>query len=107
MDMYYAAMYDYKYKNSFLQMALQQVIRFHTGGYSYMENYLTETAQFDSRKLDFNNFLEVGTGIRFHPNIMYFPVFFVEPTYKFYFYGDRKSSFQIKAGFSFNFRSKI
>ncbi len=107
MDMYYAAMYDYKYKNAFLQVAFQQVLRFHTGGYSYLENYLVETAQFDSRKLDYNNFFEVGTGLRYHPNIIHFPVIFVEPTYKAYFYGDRKNSFQIKAGFSFYFRTQL
>lgn len=107
MDMYYAAMYDYKYDNAFLQIALQQVLRFHTGGYSYIENYLVESAQFDSRRLDYNNYLEAGIGIRFHPNVMYFPVIFVEPTYKLYFYGDRKNSFQIKAGILFNYRTKI
>lgn len=107
MDMYYAAMYDYKYKNSFLQLALQQVLRFHTGGYSYIENYLVETAQFDSRKLDYNNYFEVGTGLRFHPNIVNFPTIFVEPSYKAYFYGDKKNSFQVKAGFFFIFRTKL
>lgn len=107
MDMYYAAMYDYKYKNSFLQVALQQVLRFHTGGYSYIENYLVETAQFDSRKLDYNNYFEVGTGVRFHPNISIFPTIFVEPTYKAYFYGEKKNSFQVKAGFFFIFRTKL
>ena len=107
MDMYYAAIYDYKYRNAFLQVVLQQVLRFHTGGYSYIENYLVESAQFDGRKLDYNNYFEVGTGIRFKPNVMFFPIIFVEPTYKSYFYGDRKNSFQIKAGFLFNFRTKI
>lgn len=106
-DIYYAAMYDYKYKNAFLQATLQQVLRFHTGGYSYIENYLVENAQFDGRKLDYNNYFEVGIGLRFKPNVMVFPMFFVEPTYKAYFYGDRKNSFQIKAGFWFNFRTKL
>lgn len=107
MDIYYALMYDYKYKNAFLQATMYQVIRFHTGGYSYIENYLVETAQFDSRRLDYNNYFEVGTGIRFKPNLPVFPVFFLEPTYKVYFYGDRKNSFQIKAGFWFILRTKI
>jgi Tfp pilus assembly protein PilF len=106
-DIYYAAMYDYKYKNAFLQASLQEVLRFHTGGYSYVENYLVQYAQFDGRKLDYNNYFEVGAGIRFKPNVMVFPVIFLEPTYKTYFFGDRKGSFQIKAGFYFNFRSKI
>lgn len=107
LDIYYAAMYDYKYKNAFLQGAMQQVLRFHTGGYGYIENYLTESAQFDGRKLDYNNYFEVGTGLRFKPNVMVFPILFLEPTYKLYFFGDRKGSFQIKAGFLFNFRTKL
>jgi hypothetical protein len=105
-DMYYAAMYDYKYKNAFLQIVFQEVLRFQTGGYSYIESYLSQTAQFDSRRLDYNNYTEVGLGLRYHPDIVFSGVF-VEPTYKFYFYGDRKGSFQIKAGFSFNFRTQI
>ncbi len=105
LDIYYAAMYDYKYKNAFLQGMLQQVLRFHTGGYSYVENYLFESGQFDGRRLDYNNYFEIGTGIRFKPNIMVFPVFFLEPTYKVYFFGDKKNSFQIKAGFVFNYRT--
>lgn len=105
LDIYYAAMYDYKYKNAFLQGIMHQVLRFHTGGYSYVENYLFQSAQFDGRRLDYNNYFEIGTGIRFKPNVMVFPVFFVEPSYKLYFFGDRKGSFQIKAGFYFNYRT--
>lgn len=107
LDIYYAAMYDYKYRNAFLQGMLQQVIRFHTKGYSYVENYLFESGQFDGRKVDYNNYFEVGTGIRFKPNVMDFPVIFLEPTYKIYFFGDRKNSFQIKAGFVFNIWKEI
>lgn len=107
LDIYYAAMYDYKYKNAYLQGAMQQVLRFHTGGYGYVENYLFQAAQFDGRKLDYNNYFEVGTGLRFKPNVPVFPVLFVEPSYKLYFFGDRKGSFQIKAGLTFNFRTKL
>ncbi|MCC6865098.1 MAG: hypothetical protein IT280_02955 [Ignavibacteria bacterium] len=104
-DIYYAAMYDYKYKNAFLQGMLQQVLRFHTGGYSYVENYIFESGQFDGRKLGYNNYFEIGTGIRFKPNLMVFPVIFIEPTYKVYFFGDSKNSFQLKAGFVFNYKA--
>lgn len=107
LDIYYAAMYDYKYKNAFLQGMLQQVVRFHTGGYSYVENYLFESGQFDGRRVDYNNYFELGTGIRFKPNVITFPVLFLEPTYKVYFFGDKKNSFQIKAGFVFNYRSAL
>jgi hypothetical protein len=106
-DLYYAAMYDYKFKNTFLQAAFQEVLRFHTGGYSYMESYLVQYGQFDSRKLDYNNYAEVGTGLRYHPNLVYFPSLFVEPTYKIYFYGQMKNSFQIKAGFQFIFKTPL
>jgi hypothetical protein len=107
MDFYSAAMYDYKYDNAFLQATMQQVLRFSTGGYSYIETYLVETGQFDSRRLDYNNYTELGGGLRFKPNVMFFPVIFVEPTYKAYFYGNRENSFQVKAGFMFNFRTKL
>lgn len=111
LDIYYAAMYDYKFRNAFLQGSFQEVLRFHTGGYSYFDNYLVQYAQFDSRKLDYNNYFEVGAGIRYHPNIMYFPTIFVEPTYKIYFFGNKpgtiQNSFQVKAGLQFIFRTKL
>lgn len=99
LDLYYAGMYDYKYKTGFIQAAFQEVLRFHTGGYSYMDSYLVQTAQFDSRKLDYNNYVEIGTGLRYHPNLIFFPTIFVEPTYKAYFYGTIKNSFQVKVDF--------
>lgn len=107
LDLYYAAMYDYKYKNSFIQTAFQEVMRFHTGGYSYFDSYLVQYLQFDSRKVDYNNYAELGTGLRYHPNLMYFPSIFIEPTYKAYFYGTVKNSFQVKAGFQFIFRTAL
>lgn len=107
LDIYYAAMYDYKYKNAFLQGILTQALRFSLKGYSYFENYLFESGQFDGRKVDYNNYFEIGTGIRFKPNMMAGPVIFVEPTYKVYFFGEKKNSFQIKAGFLLNFFLEI
>lgn len=107
LDLYSAAMYDYKFKNSFLQGAFREVLRFNTGGYSYLESYLVQYAQFDSRRLDYNNYAEAGTGVKFHPNLAYFPSLFIEPTYKSYFYGDIKNSFQVKAGFEFIFRTPL
>lgn len=103
LDIYYAAMYDYKYKNAFLQGILTQALRLSMKGYSYFENYLFQSGQFDGRKLDYNNYFEIGTGVRFKPNMLVGPVIFVEPTYKIYFFGNRKNSFQIKAGFLLNF----
>jgi hypothetical protein len=107
LDIYYAAMYDYKYKNAFLQGILTQALRFSLKGYSYFENYLFESGQFDGRKVDYNNYFEIGTGVRFKPNMLAGPVIFVEPTYKVYFFGDKKNSFQIKAGFLLNFFLEI
>jgi len=103
LDIYYAAMYDYKYKNAFLQGILTQALRFSMKGYSYFENYLFQSGQFDGRKVDYNNYFEIGTGIRFKPNMLVGPVIFVEPTYKVYFFGEKKNSFQVKAGFILNF----
>jgi hypothetical protein len=113
LDMYYAIMYEYKYKNPFMQISFNEVLRFHTGGYSYIESYLVQNLQLDGRRLDYNNYLEVGTGIRFKPNVQLFPVFFIEPTYKLYFYKDpvtnirKDATFQIKAGFQFIFRTAL
>jgi tetratricopeptide (TPR) repeat protein len=107
LDMYYAAMYDTKYQNSFLQISFWEAIRFHTGGYSYIESYLVQTGQFDSRRLDYNNYVELGTGLRFKFNLPIFPIIFIEPTYKVYYFGEIKNSFQIKAGFYFIYRTKL
>jgi tetratricopeptide (TPR) repeat protein len=107
MDIYTAGMYDYKFKNTFLQSSFQEVLRLNTGGYSYFEPYLVQYGQFDSRRLDYNNYAETGTGIRFRPDLMYFPVIFIEPTYKAYFYGTVKNTFQVKAGFYFIFKTPL
>lgn len=107
MDMYYAGLYDYKFKNAFGQIALQEVLRFHTGGYSYIETYLTQNLSVDSRKVNYNNYGEIGTGIRYHANLPFFPVIFIEPVYRSYFYGGMKNSFSVKAGFQFIFRTPL
>ncbi|MGA2669281.1 MAG: tetratricopeptide repeat protein [Ignavibacteria bacterium] len=107
MDVYTAAMYDYKFRNTFLQGSFQEVLRLNTGGYSYFEPYLVQYGQFDSRRVDYNNYTEIGSGLRFRPDVMYFPVIFVEPTYKVYFYGSVKNSFQVKAGFQFIFKTPL
>lgn len=107
LDLYSSAMYDYKFKNAFLDGAFREVLRFNTGGYSYLESYLVQYAQFDSRRFDYNNYAEAGLGAKFHPNLAYFPSLFVEPTYKSYFYGVTKNSFQVKAGFEFIFKTPL
>lgn len=107
LDMYYAGLYDYKFQNAFGQISLQEVVRFHTGGYSYMETYLDQNVEVDSRKVSYNNFAELGTGIRYHPNIPFFPVIFVEPAYRSYFYGGMKNTFTLKFGFQFIFRTPL
>jgi hypothetical protein len=107
LDMYYAALYDYKFQNAFGQIALQEVLRFHTGGYSYMESYLDQEVDIDSRKVFYNNYAQVGTGLRYHANIPVFPVIFIEPAYRTYFYGGMKNSFTFRAGFQFIFRTPL
>lgn len=106
-DMYYAGLYDNKFKNGFGQIALQEVVRFHTGGYSYIEPYLVQNLSADTRKVNYNNYGEVGTGLRFHPNIPFFPGLFVQPMYRSYFYGGLKNSFTIQGGFVFIFRTPL
>ena len=77
------------------------------GGYSYIEPYLVQDLSADTRKVNYNNYGEVGTGLRFHANIPFFPVLFVQPTYRSYFYGGLKNSFTIQGGFEFIFRTPL
>ena len=100
-DVYGALSYDYKFKNSFFQAGLQEVFRNTIKGYSYLDFFLLQFLTVDSRRLDYNNLVEFGAGVRYKPNLQYFPSIFLMPTYKFYFFGTHKNSFQLKAGFSF------
>lgn len=114
-DIYSVELYDSKYKNLFAQIQLKEVLRYMTGGYSYFEFYLAQTAQADSRQLDYNNYGEVSIGIDFKPNLINFPAIFIEGTNRInfvgpdgkYFQGDMKSIFQFKAGFIINFNSAL
>ena len=110
-DIYSVLSYETKYDNSFLQVGLNEVFRNNIKGYSYLDFYTLQYLTLDSRRLDYNNDLEVGLGIRYKPNLIYFPVFFIEPTYKFYLIKDqfgnkRTPSFQVKAGLSFGINIK-
>jgi Tfp pilus assembly protein PilF len=110
-DIYSTELYDSKYKNLFAQLQLREVLRYMTGGYSYLEFYLKQMAQADSRQLDYNNYGEISIGMSFKPNLINFPALFIEGTNRItfigsqgkYFEGDMKSIFQFKAGFIINF----
>jgi hypothetical protein len=110
MDLYSSLSYDYKFKNTFFQVGLQEVWRNNLAGYSFIDAYLLQYLTIDSRKLDYNNLVEVGPGVRYKPNLQYFPLIFVEWTYKHYLpiWGNHKTgTTQIKAGLSFSFRLKL
>ncbi|MCX6164104.1 MAG: tetratricopeptide repeat protein [Ignavibacteriae bacterium] len=110
-DIYSTELYDSKYKNLFAQIQLKEVLRYMTGGYSYLEFYLTQMAQADSRQLDYNNYGEISIGMDFKPNLVNFPAIFVEGTNRIdfigpegkYLQGDMRNIFQFKAGFIINF----
>jgi Tfp pilus assembly protein PilF len=114
-DIYSTELYDSKYKNLFAQLQLKEVLRYMTGGYSYLEFYLSQMAQADSRQLDYNNYGEMSIGLCFKPNIINFPALFIEGTNRInfvdsngnYFKGVMKSIFQVKAGFIINFNSSL
>ncbi|MCX6165612.1 MAG: hypothetical protein NTU73_12260 [Ignavibacteriae bacterium] len=80
-----------------------------------MEFYLSQMALADSKQLDYNNYLEVGSGITFKPNIINFPVLFLEATNKTffigpegsYFKGSLKNTFQVKAGLLINLKTLL
>lgn len=105
-DFYGALSYDYKFKNGFFQAGIQEVFRNNLSGYSYLDFFLVEYLTLDSRRLDYNNLVEAGPGVKFKPNFRYFPELFIEATYKKYFFGTPPNSFQVKLGFSLNFTIK-
>jgi tetratricopeptide (TPR) repeat protein len=103
-DVYSTVLYDHKFKNVFGQIYLREAVRFLTGGYSYFEFYLGQNVLGDTKQYDFNNYGEISAGINFKPNIINFPLLFVEATNKYYWLGGpTKNSFQVKAGFLLNF----
>ncbi len=111
MDLYAVASYETKYDNSFLQVGLTQAFRNNIKGYSYIDFYTLQNLTLDSRRLDYNNDLEIGLGVRYKPNLIYFPQFFIEPTYKIYLIKDalgnkRPATFQVKIGLSFGISVK-
>lgn len=106
MDIYASALYDYKFRNGFFQAGLTETFRNNIKGYSYLDFYMLQDATNDTRRLDYNNYVEFGVGTKYKPNLRYFPEIFILPTYKIYFYGTPKNSFQVKAGFSFNISIK-
>jgi outer membrane protein assembly factor BamD (BamD/ComL family) len=114
-DIFSTGLYDYKFRNLFGQLQLKEVFRYLTGGFSYMEFYLSQMTLADSKKLDYNNYLEVGSGISFKPNLINFPTLFLEATNKTffigpegkYFNGSLKNTFQVKAGFLINLKTLL
>jgi Tfp pilus assembly protein PilF len=114
-DVFSSGLYDYKFRNLFGQLQLKEVVRNMTGGYSYLEFYLTQMVISDSKKLDYNNYAELGAGLTFKPNLLNFPVLFLEATNKNYFIGQEgkyftgslKNTFQIKAGFLLNLKTLL
>ncbi len=114
-DVYGVGLYDYKFKNLFAMFQLKENLRYLTGGYSYMEFYLKQEGSFDSKRLDYNNYADVGIGLAFKPNLVSFPVLFVEAVNRYYLIdqngnflnGDSKSIFQVRGGFLIYFNTKL
>lgn len=114
-DIFSTGLYDYKFRNIFGQLQIKEVLRYLTGGFSYLEFYLTQMILADSKKLDYNNYIEAGGGITFKPSFINFPALFIEATNKTYFTGPQgnyfegpfKNTFQIKAGFLINLKTLL
>ncbi len=102
-DVYSAALYDHKFENFFGQLSLREVVSFKVNKSSNFETYVRQSVLGDSKKFDYNNYLELGGGVAYTFNSIYLPAIFVEATNKFYFQGNRENSFQFKAGLLFNF----
>jgi len=114
-DIYGVGLYDYKFRNVFAMLQLKEVLRYLTGGYSYLEFYTKQEASLDSKQLYYNNYLDLGAGIAFKPNMVSFPVFFVEAISRSYLVdengnwlnGNFKSIFQVRGGFLIYFNTKL
>lgn len=114
-DIYASALYDYKFKNVFATLLNREALQFMLGGYSYMEFYLKQELAVDTKKLDYNNYLDLGVGLAFKPNIQSFPVLFVEGLYRNflvgstgeYLQGDIKNIFTVRAGFLLYYNTKL
>lgn len=100
--------YETKYQNGFSQTGISETFRNNIKGYSYLDFFLAQNLTLDSRRLDYNNNVSFGGGVRYKPNLIYFPYFYVEPNYKFYLIKDpvtgikRTGSFQIYLGIAFS-----
>ncbi len=114
-DIYSSGLYDYKFRNVFANLLTKEVLRYLFGGYSYFEFYLKQEVALDTKQLDYNNYIDLGAGIAFKPNITNFPVLFVEglnrnfvvgPTGE-YFTGDLKNIFTVRAGFLIYYNTKL
>jgi tetratricopeptide (TPR) repeat protein len=115
LDIYGVGLYDYKFRNVFAMLQLKEVLRYLTGGYSFMEFYVKQEASLDSKNLFYNNYLDLGAGIAFKPNLVSFPTLFVEAVSRNFLVdesgkwlnGDFKSIFQVRGGFIIYFNSKL
>lgn len=103
LELYTVGLYDHKFQNFFGQLSLKEAWRYGITGYSYIEFYTGQNLQGDSEQIDYNNWGEFRVGMGYKPDIMNFPTLFMEASNKFYFIGDIKNSFQIRAGFLINF----
>lgn len=112
LDFFTMLSYETKYQNGFSQSSLNEVFRYNIKGFSYVDLYLMQNLTLDSRRLDYNNNVNVGGGLRYKPNLEYFPYFYVQPSYKYYLIKDpvtgvkKTGSFQINAGIGFSFSIK-
>ena len=118
-DIYAVGLYDYKFRNVFGMLQTKEVLRYLFGGYSYMEFYAKQEFSVDSKKLDYNNYVDIGAGIAYKPNMLNFPVLFVEAvnrsfivgqnpdgTYD-YFTDNMKTFFTVRVGFLINYTTKL
>ena len=112
LDTYAATLYDHKYENFFGQAQLREVLRYMIKGYSFFEVYLKQNIQGDSKRIDYNNYGELGGGVTFRPDLNGFPVLFAEAVNRFYFESNSQgifpeSSFQFRIGFLLTYNSPL
>lgn len=102
-DIYSAILYDHKFENFFFQGKGRQISAYPLSKSLNFEIYIVEQLFLDSKRFEYNNYLEVGGGTALQFRTIYAPYIFVEGTQKSYLQQEKSSSFQIKAGLLFNF----
>lgn len=106
-EFYSAALYDHKFENFFVQTNLIEAMAIPFGKTVAGTFYLRQFVSADTKLFDYNNYGELAVGYSTNFKEQLLPSLFIEATNKFYFQGNPKNSFQVKAGILFNIYKQL